>query len=106
MAPDPLSPSTLTVTPTELLCDLSPMDWRTRLVALIRQSREIIDRAKQTYLERIRLWYPQTAALIDELQRKAIAAGFTGPQACWGHGLNGKAFKELDQPVGKLCSSC
>ena len=56
--------------------------------------------AKPDELEEIRLWFPEVAAQIDELQRDVRAAGHHPPFDTWGHG-EGKP-----SPSGAMCSSC
>lgn len=56
--------------------------------------------AKPGELEEIRLWFPDVAAEIDELQRDVQAAGHGAPFDRWGHG-EGNPSKS-----GMLCSSC
>ena len=57
--------------------------------------------AQRDELERIRLWYPDTAAEIDQLEADVRAAGHKEPFCRWGHG-QGKPT-EL---AGPLCASC
>jgi 3'-phosphoadenosine 5'-phosphosulfate sulfotransferase (PAPS reductase)/FAD synthetase len=52
-------------------------------------------------LERIRLWYPDTAEEIDQLQADVRAAGHKEPFCVWGHG-KGKPTEKS----GRLCDSC
>lgn len=56
--------------------------------------------AKPDELEEIRLWFPDVAAQIDQLQRDVRAAGHQPPFDTWGHG-EGKPSKS-----GAMCSSC
>lgn len=56
--------------------------------------------AKPGELEEIRLWYPDVAAEIDQLQRDVRAAGHVAPFDRWGHG-EGKPSES-----GPMCSSC
>lgn len=53
-------------------------------------------------LDRIRFWYPDTAAEIDALQDEVRDAGWTEPRCRWGHRTGG------GPPVktGMLCTSC
>jgi 3'-phosphoadenosine 5'-phosphosulfate sulfotransferase (PAPS reductase)/FAD synthetase len=57
--------------------------------------------AQEGELERIRLWYPDTAAEIDQLEAEVRAAGHQEPFCRWGHG-KGKPTEK----TGKLCTSC
>jgi hypothetical protein len=57
--------------------------------------------AQEGELERIRLWYPDTAAEIDQLESDVRAAGHPEPFCRWGHG-KGKPTEK----TGKLCTSC
>jgi 3'-phosphoadenosine 5'-phosphosulfate sulfotransferase (PAPS reductase)/FAD synthetase len=57
--------------------------------------------AKEDELDRIRLWYPDVAAEIDQLERDVAAAGHKAPYCTWGHGKG----KPTDK-TGKLCESC
>jgi 3'-phosphoadenosine 5'-phosphosulfate sulfotransferase (PAPS reductase)/FAD synthetase len=57
--------------------------------------------AKRDELERIRAWYPEVAAEIEQLERDVKAAGHGEPFCRWGHG-QGKPTNK----TGKLCTSC
>lgn len=58
-------------------------------------------------LDRIRFWYPEVAAEIDELQEEVRAAGHEEPWCKWGHRHRGKGSKLLEpDKVGLMCSSC
>lgn len=57
--------------------------------------------AQDGELDRIRLWYPQTAAEIDQLEADVRAAGHREPFCRWGHG-QGKPSEK----TGALCTSC
>ena len=57
--------------------------------------------AQQGELERIRLWYPDTAAEIDQLEADVRAAGHKEPWCRWGHG-KGKPTEK----AGRMCDSC
>ncbi|OCB57658.1 hypothetical protein A5677_16985 [Mycobacterium malmoense] len=52
-------------------------------------------------LERIRCWYPATAAEIDDIAAEVKAAGHAEPFCRWGHG-EGRQSPQ----TGRLCSSC
>jgi len=57
--------------------------------------------AKPGELDRIRLWYPEVAQQIADLEREVAAAGHGEPFCRWGHGKGKPAEK-----TGKLCESC
>ena len=57
--------------------------------------------AQDGELDRIRLWYPDTAAEIDRLEADVKAAGIKEPFCRWGHG-QGKPTEK----TGPLCTSC
>ena len=57
--------------------------------------------AQEGELERIRLWYPDTAAEIDQLEADVRAAGHKEPWCRWGHG-KGKPTEK----AGRMCDSC
>lgn len=57
--------------------------------------------AQEGELDRIRLWYPDTAAEIEQLEAEVQAAGIKEPFCRWGHG-KGKPT----QKTGRLCVSC
>ena len=57
--------------------------------------------AQEGELERIRLWYPDTAAEIDQLEADVRAAGHKEPWCRWGHGKGTPTEK-----AGRLCDSC
>ena len=57
--------------------------------------------AQEGELERIRLWYPDTAADIDQLEADVRAAGHKEPWCRWGHG-KGKPTEK----AGRMCDSC
>jgi 3'-phosphoadenosine 5'-phosphosulfate sulfotransferase (PAPS reductase)/FAD synthetase len=57
--------------------------------------------AQDGELDRIRLWYPDTAAEIDQLEADVRAAGIKEPFCRWGHG-QGKPTEK----TGPLCTSC
>lgn len=57
-------------------------------------------------LERIRCWYPDTAAEIDDIMLEAKCAGHEEPWCTWGHQQRGKGSKLMLDKVGMLCSSC
>lgn len=57
--------------------------------------------AKEGELDRIRIWYPDVAAEIEQLQDEVRAAGHPEPFCQWGHG-KGKPTEK----TGKLCESC
>ena len=57
--------------------------------------------AQRGELDRIRLWYPDTAAEIDQLEADVRAAGIKEPFCRWGHG-KGKPTEK----TGPLCASC
>ena len=57
--------------------------------------------AQDGELDRIRLWYPETAAEIDQLEADVRAAGIKEPFCRWGHG-QGKPTEK----TGPLCTSC
>jgi 3'-phosphoadenosine 5'-phosphosulfate sulfotransferase (PAPS reductase)/FAD synthetase len=57
--------------------------------------------AQEGELERIRLWYPDTAAEIDQLEADVRAAGHKEPFCKWGHG-KGKPTEK----AGRMCDSC
>lgn len=62
--------------------------------------------AKPGELEEIRAWFPETAAMLDQLQEEVRAAGLVRePWAVWGHGLKGRGRAKV-APSGRLCSSC
>jgi 3'-phosphoadenosine 5'-phosphosulfate sulfotransferase (PAPS reductase)/FAD synthetase len=54
-------------------------------------------------LEEIEMWFPNVAAEIQALERRALAAAAAPPERCrWGWG----AGKERPSKVGALCTSC
>jgi len=55
-------------------------------------------------LDRIRIWYPNTAAEIDNLEIEVRAAGHKEPFCIWGHGKVGKG--KVAVKTGALCTSC
>ena len=57
--------------------------------------------AQEGELDRIRLWYPDTAAEIEQLEAEVRAAGIKEPFCRWGHG-KGKPTEK----TGRLCVSC
>jgi 3'-phosphoadenosine 5'-phosphosulfate sulfotransferase (PAPS reductase)/FAD synthetase len=57
--------------------------------------------AQEGELDRIRLWYPDTAAEIDQLEADVRAAGHKEPWCRWGHG-KGKPTEK----AGRMCDSC
>ncbi|WP_167465811.1 phosphoadenosine phosphosulfate reductase family protein [Nocardia brasiliensis] len=57
--------------------------------------------AKPGELEEIRMWFPDVAAEIDQLQRDVAAAGHRGTKATWGNGAGTHIAR-----TGPLCSSC
>jgi len=57
--------------------------------------------AQDGELDRIRLWYPDTAAEIEQLEADVKAAGIKEPFCRWGHG-QGKPTEK----TGPLCTSC
>jgi 3'-phosphoadenosine 5'-phosphosulfate sulfotransferase (PAPS reductase)/FAD synthetase len=57
--------------------------------------------AQDGELERIRLWYPDTAAEINQLEADVRAAGHKEPWCRWGHG-KGKPTEK----AGRMCDSC
>jgi 3'-phosphoadenosine 5'-phosphosulfate sulfotransferase (PAPS reductase)/FAD synthetase len=58
--------------------------------------------AKPDELSEIRMWFPQVADEIDQLERDVRAAGHEEPFCLWGHGRGGEPSKK----VGALCTSC
>lgn len=62
--------------------------------------------ASDNELERIRFWYPDVAAEIDDLMKEVKAAGHEEPWCIWGHQQRGKGSKLMLNKVGMLCSSC
>ena len=57
--------------------------------------------AQEGELDRIRLWFPDTAAEIDQLEADVRAAGHKEPFCRWGHG-KGKPTEK----AGRMCDSC
>jgi 3'-phosphoadenosine 5'-phosphosulfate sulfotransferase (PAPS reductase)/FAD synthetase len=57
--------------------------------------------AQEGELERIRLWFPDTAAEIDRLEADVRSAGHKEPFCRWGHG-KGKPTEKS----GRMCDSC
>jgi hypothetical protein len=57
--------------------------------------------AKPNELDEIRMWFPDVAAEIDQLEAEVRAAGHKEPFCRWGHG-QGKPTEK----TGKLCTSC
>lgn len=57
--------------------------------------------AQEGELERIRLWFPDTAAEIDALAVEVAAAGWQEPHCTWGHRDQGRSTR-----TGRLCGSC
>jgi 3'-phosphoadenosine 5'-phosphosulfate sulfotransferase (PAPS reductase)/FAD synthetase len=57
--------------------------------------------AKPNELDEIRMWFPDVAAEIDQLEADVRAAGHKEPFCRWGHG-QGKPTEK----TGKLCTSC
>jgi len=57
--------------------------------------------AQKGELERIRLWYPDTAAEIDRLEVEVRDAGHKEPYCVWGHGKGRPTEK-----TGAMCTSC
>lgn len=66
--------------------------------------------AKPGELDQIRYWYPDVAAEIEDLQERALAAGFPEARCQWGHGIRGRSAPAVaDQATtgaARLCSSC
>lgn len=58
--------------------------------------------AHRNELEELRMWYPDVAAEIDQLERDVTAAGHKPPFNTWGHGQG----KPPERTTGKLCTSC
>lgn len=68
--------------------------------------------AKPGELERIREWFPDAAAYLDDLEAKVRAAGHPEELCKWGHGLTGDTIakltgrKPLERDAGLLCGDC
>lgn len=56
--------------------------------------------AKPGELKQIRDWFPDTAAIIDEIAAATTAAGHVVPYNTWGHGQGTRSRS------GRLCTSC
>lgn len=63
--------------------------------------------AKPGELEQIRMFYPETAAHIEDLGRRALANGVKPSRCVWGWGATTPQVDgQLQFDVGLLCSSC